>query len=953
MTALALAACFLLLSAGPASAQRVEGAIVGKVADAQGLALPGVTITVSSPSRIGGGQTATTAADGTYRVTNLPPGTYLVLAEMSGFASVKREGIVLDAGRTIAVDFDLQISGVEETVTVTGETPMVEVRNTRVGVTVDENMLENIPTGREFEDILNFQPGIVESPYTFAPVNSVHGSHVRANYYSMDGFQMMDTTVGYMIGDLSYDSLQEVQVTTGGISAEFGQASGGVFNFITKSGGNTLSGGGRFYLNDEALNMNNVSDELKAQGFTEGTSIKSQYNWGVEVGGPIAQDKVWFYGDYSRTDRTERAPALVGIIDPTYNINKFLGKVTWLVNPKNNFVGTVQGRHDDWVPANADAQVTEDPGAYIFNTRNQDNYLFKWTSTLSANAILEARYGENLGGGSDRESFDNADAVPGFQDDGTGKNFGWFRLDRWNKNRDAKALKVDLTYFKEDFGGKHDLKLGYENGRDVFQQILHVPGSREQFLLNGVPDAVRLWVEPTRGATRKTRNSFYINDQWTLSNVTLNLGLRFDSTEGWIPGHTDGGGLEASDEPIRDDSFSVEWFPAVTWPEIRDIWKMNTWAPRAGLVWDIGGRHTHVVKASYGRWYDRVTGVPSPQGGRADYEWDDFDGDLEFDDPVERGALRSSTLQTPSTFNVEQISDPNLKNPYTDTYNIGIDWQVSQQYLIQVTGIFKRETDMFGRLTLARPSSAYRPIQAVNPLDGQPITIYALDPAFRTASSVQQTTNPEDIGLERTYDGIEIVAQRRFDGRFQFQGSVNIGNAKGNQGTAFGTSTGSVNYSNPNSLTNFYGETDLDANLILKLAGTYVAPHDISVSGYYQYISGYPLDSFTGSIQPGSRVGRFLRADFPGQMVVESFIDVPLEPRGAFRQEAQHNLSFRVEKTFPFERGKLGVLFDVLNATNSGTVTHVQSLRLDAPNYLRPDVTVLPFTARFGVRYSF
>ena len=951
----------LTLAAAPAISQEVVGSIVGSLTDEQGLALPGAVIAVSSPNLIGGSQTVTTGTDGSYRVRNLPPGTYAVLAELAGFRSINREGIILEAGKTLGVNFQLSISTVEETVTVTGESPLVEVRSSRVGVTMDQDLLVNIPTGREFEDILSFQPGIVESPYTFAPVNSVHGGHVRSNYYSMDGFQMIDTTVGYFIGDISYDSLEEVQITTGGISAEFGQASGGVFNFITKSGGNEFSGGVRYYMNDESLNRNNISDELKAQGFTEGSSIISQHNWGGELGGPIAQDRVWFYADYARTDLTERVPALVGIIDPFRNVNKYMGKVTWLVNANNTFVGTMQGRHADRTPQNGNQQVSEDPGSYIFNTVNQDNYLFKWQSTLGQNAILDIRYSENLGGGSDRERFDNAEPIPGFNDNGTGKKFGWFRQDRWNVHRDAKVFKVDLTYFNDDLaGGKHDLKFGYENGRDPFQSILHTPGSLEQHLINGVPDSVRLLIEPRRGARRKTRHSVYINDQWTLSDVTLNLGLRFDSTEGWTPEYTEGGGLQASDKPIRDDSFSIEWFPAVTFPETRDIWKMNTLAPRAGIVWDVGGEHKFVVKASYGRWYDRVTSVPGGGAGRATYDWNDLNGDGLFltpertAQPGELGDLRSSSVISTGGFDVTQFGDPDLSNPKTDTYDIGIEWEPRQGYALIVTGIFKRETNLIGRFAIPRPPSAYNPIEAVNQLDGAAITIYALDPAFRTASSIRQTTNP-DVGLKRTYDGIEIVGKKRFDGRSQFQASANIGKAEGNQGTSFGASFGGVNYANPNNLTNFFGGTNLDADLILKLAGTYVAPWDISISSFYQYISGFPLDTFetaTG-FQPGSRTGRFFREDFPEQIVVERFIDVPLEPRGALHQDAQHNLSFRVEKSFIFESGKLGLIFDVLNATNSGTVTHVQSLRTDAPNFMLPDVTVLPFTARLGVRFSF
>jgi len=956
--AFATVLCALLaLSQGATLAQEVTGSIAGKVTDAQGLVLPGVTITVASPQLIRGSSIATTGADGTYRVRNLAPGTYTVTAELPGFKALKREGILLQAGKTLGVDFSLELSGVEETVTVTGESPIIDIENSRVGTTVEQALIDNIPTGRRFQDILTFQAGVVESPYTFAPTQSVQGSHVRANYYAMDGFQMQDTTVGYAVGEFSYDSLQEVQITTGGISAEFGQASGGVFNFITKSGGNDLQGGARYYLNDDSLNSSNVSDELKALGFKQGTSIKSMHEWGGELGGPVMKDKLWFYADYRRTDRTEQTPALAGIFDPVFDGNIYLGKLTWLVNQKNTFTATWQGRRNEWVPANADASVTKDPGSYIFNTQTQDNYLFKWSSTLKENLMLEGRYGINLGGGSDREIFWNADPnLAGFNDSGTGKVYGWWRSDRWNKNRDAWVGKVDLTYFNENLlGGKHELKLGYENERDPFQQILHYPESIQQFLLNGRPDSATLYVEPARGARRITRNSFFINDQWTLKDVTLNLGVRFDASEGWTPGHTDGGGLQPGDEPPRE-SLSIPWFPAVTFEGRRDIWNMKTWAPRLGVVWDIAGRHTFVLKASYGRWYDRVLSVPIPSGGSATYEWRDLNGDGRFQGG-EQGLLRSSSVRTSGQWDPSQIVDPNLKNPYTDGFDVGVEWELRKGYALEVTGIFKREKDLIGQITPARPESAYRPIQATNPLTSQPLTIYALDPAFRTASAIRLSTNPP--GLERSYNGIEIVAKKRFDGKAQYQVSIDIGSAEGNQGTNFGASAGGIDYSNPNLRTNFFGGSDLDASVIFKASGTYVIPYGINLSGYYQYISGFPLDTFNGvhfaysGLFPGARIGRFYRENFPNQIVVERFVDVALEPRGSFRQDAQHNLSIRAEKTFNLNPGRLGLILDVINLTNSGTVTHIQDLRLDSPFFGLPEVIVLPRTARIGIRYSF
>lgn len=165
-----MAAWLLGLAPGIVFAQATTGGIVGKVTDSSKAVLPGSTVTVASPSLIRGTQTLATDADGTYRFQNLPPGPYAVTAELAGFDAVKRDAIV-EAGRTIAIDFELSVGTLKETLTVSGQAPLVDVQNTRTGTTVDQSLIQNIPTGRSFSDILNIQPGVNESTYTFAPVN--------------------------------------------------------------------------------------------------------------------------------------------------------------------------------------------------------------------------------------------------------------------------------------------------------------------------------------------------------------------------------------------------------------------------------------------------------------------------------------------------------------------------------------------------------------------------------------------------------------------------------------------------------------------------------------------------------------------------------------------------------------------------------------------------------------
>src|SRR5262249_4862380 len=212
---------------------------------------------IKSPQLIKSEELVVTNETGSFRVRLLPPGTYSVRAELQGFQAITRENIVLQAGVALSVDFRLKIAGVEETVNVVGGAPLVDVTSSQVQKVVDNALIQNVPTGRGFADIINTAPGVIDSGYGFAPAQTVQGSTPRDNLYTVDGASANDTTVGYMFLDIPYDMLDQVQVTSGGISAEFGQASGAVFNFITKSGGNTFQGGANLFFQNDRLTGNN------------------------------------------------------------------------------------------------------------------------------------------------------------------------------------------------------------------------------------------------------------------------------------------------------------------------------------------------------------------------------------------------------------------------------------------------------------------------------------------------------------------------------------------------------------------------------------------------------------------------------------------------------------------------------------------------------------------------
>ena len=261
-----VSACAVLLSCPDTFAQGLTGAIEGTLQDNTGGVLPGVTVTLSSPGLVGGAQVRVTEGDGKFRFALLTPGAYSLTFELAGFQRVERTGLVLAADRTLTIDQVLGAAAVQETLVVTGEAPLVDVRSTTVANTVDSSVIQDIPVARRFTDLLNVMPGVQNGLYTFSPINAVYGSKVTDNVYQVDGINFVDPQVSSPVTDVAYDDIAEVQVSTSGQSAEFGSASGGVFNFITKSGSNSFNGLTSGYFQTKGMSANNITDELAAIG---------------------------------------------------------------------------------------------------------------------------------------------------------------------------------------------------------------------------------------------------------------------------------------------------------------------------------------------------------------------------------------------------------------------------------------------------------------------------------------------------------------------------------------------------------------------------------------------------------------------------------------------------------------------------------------------------------------
>ncbi len=930
----------LLMGAGSVLAQELTGTLYGRVVDASGSRIPGATVTVSSPQLIKGTEVRVTGNEGTYRVPTLPPGVYTVKIELPGFQTMTHEEIVLEAGASLAIDVTLSISTVEETVTVTGESPIIDVRNTKTQRIVDSAIVENLPSANRFDELLVTAPGVIDSQYGFAPAQTVHGGSVRDNVSYVDGANVNDNTVGYTFTDLPYDILDEVQITSGGISAEFGQASGAVFNFVTKSGGNQHEGNVNFFLQNEGLQGDNLTDELIAQGLEQGTTFNKNVNYGFTMGGPIQQDKVWYFGNIRRFDIDFTRPDFPARDIDISDTQGFV-KITTQLAENTRLMGSYTQRDRTEFPTGASFRNNDAPETWRDADRYQKIIFVSLTQVLNENTYMDVKFVQTLqqsGGG-----FVNSE-IPGGRDIGTGLDCcGWTRTVNNYKNREKRNIKANFSYFSGDFlGGEHNLQAGFEYEFAPLWRRFELPDEMLHRYRNEEAFRIRLYQLPVLQGRHVNRQAGFVQDAWTLKDrVTLNLGGRFEWSEGFHPEQTGGGG---------------RWFPEVTFPEQRNQIDWFTVAPRLGLVWDVKGDQRTSFKLNFGRYYvallnQNMSLALKNAASFQEYDWNDLNGDLFFQDG-EQGTLRRNF-----STNLDEF-DPNLKAPYTDALHVGVEQQVGNNFAISVTGIFKRDRDILETIDKGRPFSAYDPITVINPVDGQSVTAFALRPEFVGAQRIRYLTTPTDpVPLERNYQGIEFAARKRMSDGWQFSGSLNLSRSDGNIGNSFGATTGGRSvYDNPNTLINIDGPLDLDAPVQIKLVGSYQAPYQIMVSAFYQGISGFPIKPDAG-FPPTNVLGaptiRVFAADNPA-IVVESFIEFAGEPRGTRRQDFLHRLSFRAEKEIALgSRLNLDLTADVFNVLNVSTVTAVQTLRFDLSSFNRPAVIELPRTLQIGVRLRF
>lgn len=975
-----VASVMALLVATTAAAQQQTGEIYGRAADKSGAVLPGATVTVAGPGLIAP-RVAVTSETGTYRAPELPIGTYTVTFELPGFRTMVQQDIRVTIGFRAQVNGVLELSSVQETVTVTGESPIVDTRETGTSTTFNLETMRDIPSARDPWVMLERTPGITMDRANVGGNQSgqqsgyiSRGSSTGNNKWSIDGVDITDmAATGASPIYYDFDMLEEMQVSTGG--ADVTQQTGGVgINLVTKSGTDRFKGSGRYLITDDKFVADNITPELKAQGAGAGAPIQSIKDYGFDVGGPIVKGKMWYWGSYGTQDinvgvvgfykntaecrpggvpinpRTAETDLLRSCLSPdTTTLNNYNWKLTFVPFQNNRF--NFQNTWAEKVRNARDASDTRPiETAYRQKAVSSDFGTFGWLTgpspfwkagdqhVISDRWLIDVMW-SHLG---------NNFALD-FQDDSLRDVQARFETSTgaWARSfqastflRPTNSVDVTSSYFlPNSMGGDHAFKFGYRWRSAHSTSLNHRGGFIDARYTNGVANSADIWRDGYSESHLSTQ-AFYLSDTFTRNKLTLNLGVRLDIQDD-----------EAVAAPVPANPTFPTLMPSVDFQgaDAGVIWK--DFSPRVGFTYDLTGNGRNVVSSSYATYFGQMgpgqlSNVLAATGAVfVRYPWNDANGDgfVQANEVTTTGTplSRSGAYDPANPTNASSPNrvDPNIKNDRTREFIVGFDRQLAAQMAIGGSYIW-RKYDQFQWTDRDNFTSAN--YVAVNQVPTgcpagarcEPVTYY--QPNVPIPSPGMFTNVPDRY---RDFNGFELTFQKRTSNNWSMNASYAYNNAidHWDSPNAYEDPTNidklnGFQYA-PESAGSGIGGIFTNAKWLVKVSGRYTMPWDINLAANYSGRQGYPY--LQTILSPN-------RANGAGQ------VQTMLDPLGDLRLDNLHTVDFRVDKTFRFGAVTMVPAIDIFNVTNANTVQAVNRNQLAANANVISGI-LAPRVMRFGI----
>jgi len=775
-----LLACALTVGvASRATAQGLtSGSIRGTVTDNSSGALPGVSVTASGTA-LQAVRTAVTDTSGEYRFTDLPVGKYTLTFELAGFRQFVREGIELSANFTATVNVVMALGSLEETVTVSGQSPVVDVTSTTRAVRVQGEFIADVlPGDRTMSDVMAVTPGVQitarpdmgRGREASSGSGRVFGTTGQINPLVEGISTRQDANSPGNNPDLATAAEVQIVSVAGGAS----QATPGVAtNVIVKSGGNDFHG--RFEASgmSERFQGNNLTDELIAQGITVGDNLIMNRDLQADFGGRIIRDKLWFYGAIHDLDSEannlgySEAPGADGVYGTAddipgtnwiYNDNQ-TAKVTYQASPNYRLTGFYT-RYWSWVPERAGNRLNprESLRSFSYDPVQWKGELQGTVGSRLVFNVLSGRYSYFA----DYNAQPDSGGSPSRTDLTTRLNLGP-NINQDKRPRVNWQTTGSLTFFPEGrLLGQHELKVGgslytLSNGTG---QPNGLHGNYFLTFDNGAAREMRTYNYPLYPENRMDEYGFYVEDSWRpASRLTLNLGLRMDYFNTFVPAQSKEQGQFGGAGSF--DRVSV-----------------NDWvapAPRLGVAFDVFGTGRTVIKGSFGR-FNHTPGDSFAQNFNlntvqtVNYRWRDVNGNNDYDTGEVNLNLNGPDFISISAAS-NNILNPDLQIPRTNQYQGTVEQELVHNAAVSFSYVYLRQSKLYELVNVRRPYEVWNvPLTRIDPGpdgvvgggdDGDLMTIYDYDPAYRGAAFVQNQFHNRTSERDNTYTTIETILQKR------------------------------------------------------------------------------------------------------------------------------------------------------------------------------------------------
>ena len=974
-----LACCFSLDTWSFAQENTAE--LRGRVVDTQDAGIPGVTILITNQST-GVYRQSVSTADGSYFITAITPGVYTLEAELSGFAKYSRQDIRLDLGRTTTLEVELRPGAVTETITVTAETPLVDVTSKEIGGNVTNREVTMLPSvNGNFIGMVALLPGVISNVSTESfgsDAISANGLDSRNNNFMLDGANNNDDVIGQRAGSQArtpLEAIAEFQVITNQYDAEFGRTTGAVINAISKSGTNAFHGVGAGLWQDAGLTKKDYF--VKQNGLTKPDTQLQTYR--ANLGGPVVRDKAHFFFNVERV-MVDRATTITIPARPEFNASPVTQDRVWntlvrfdhQLNASNTWA--VRWLRESSPQLNQIIPVVLNPPAPVTGTfpvtqnASREEIDVDQTVVATLNSVLGNNRLNTF-----RVNFTQEDvafANPNFN--GNGQDQAALQptlvytsfVDQQSSVAQARvndAYQIDntMSWFISGRGGSHDLKFGaqyeYVGARSTAQDMLNGMfffRSDQSFNANDprtYPD--RLWIR-VPGALNTYQKAHFVaafaQDKWRMnSRTTLSLGLRYD--------------LEV--QPISEVDN-----PAFSDPSQYPVDKNNIGA-RLGLTYDVAGDGQSVVRGGYGRFYDKthfelisaiLTAGTFSNSFNALFPANNFDpgpaaGNLPTDPMLAGGPTVNRTLLAaayPPGSRVKNTGTVTLDNPdrvipYTDQFTAGYERQLFTTLSVSADYVHARARD---QLMLQDLNPGLRTSTA------RTAPIVRINPAY-----VGQVSQPINAG-EIDYDALQVALVKRFASDYSYRVSYTLGYSRGNTSGAAIPLSGFQLLDDLNLDLN-EGPTNVDRRHNLVVSGQALVPKTggLTLAWVVRALSGSPFTLFDSTTDPDLN-GQFTEplpagsySGTPGPNRNPWTVDFDSERNGARGPglfQADIRFGYRVRAG---QNRNLDLFVDVFNITNRANFENpIGDRRL--PDFLNRTALragAVPTTVQFGARVEF